>query len=147
MPDSPTGPLWDALVAVIEAAPSPPVDASGRPIFLGPRSYRGRAEPDENGSLPGPGYFLLGMPVETEAGFYHEPGQDGLYRIHCWARTPDDAQRLYQWLKRLLQNVPLAVQGYRPVAGILSKSGPLPDATESAWQVQASYETEAMEAA
>lgn len=148
MPDSPTGPLWDALGKAIDQGVNPPLDVDGEPILRTPRVYRGRTEPDGAGELPSPGYFLLGMPVETEQGWYNgEAGQDGLFRIHCWASTPDDAQRLYQWVKALIHRVPLAVAGYEPVSGILSKSGPLPDATGGAWQVQASYDTEAKEAA
>lgn len=146
--------LWDAFTAAILAGPAlanplgaPILDAidlsTGQPWK---RVYRGRTNANKAGTVPPPGYFLLGLEVETESGLYNgEAAQDGLYRIHCWGKTPDDARQLYRWLKRVLHGVPLAVDGYEPVTGILSKSGPTPDPDGSAWQIEATYEAEPVE--
>jgi hypothetical protein len=162
MADSPN--LWDAFTAVIKAGPNPPTDASGQPILdvplpdgsggTWPRVQRGRTRAkrltvsgESKDVLPPPGYILLAQEFENEAGCYQEPGQDGLYRMTCWANTPDDARRLYRWFKRILQGVALVVEGYQPVAGILSKSGPFPDPDGAAWGVEATYRAEPFEAA
>lgn len=150
MSDTATIPLWDAIGALIDLGESPPVNANGDPILeqadpqipgrRWPRFHRGVARNNSKGSAPPPGYFLLGMVNLTPAGGYNgETGEDGTVTVHCWAATPDDAERLYRWLHGLLHDQPIAVSGFGHPFGNLSKSGPTPDASGTAWQVIAVY--------
>lgn len=143
--------LWTAIGAAIDAESTEPLRVDGSSIFVPgwPRFYRGQTHARTiNGvsTLPTPGYILLKQDFEDEAGAYNgEGGQATLVRLGCWALTPDDARRLYRWLKMVLHEVPLTVPGYQPVWGSLGKSGPTPDADGTAWQMEASYRAEPME--
>lgn len=154
MADTATIPLWDALGAAIDAGADPPLDGLGRLILdpAWPRFYRGRVTADPvTGKLPEPdpvtgqmpGYFLLGLVDLVPGGSYNgETGEAGTATIHCWAATPDDAERLYRWLRGLLHDEPLVVAGFGTVTGQVSKSGPTSDAAGTAYQVTARYAVE-----
>ena len=138
MSDTATIPLWDALGAAIDAGVDPPQSVSGSQILGDPRFYRMAVK-----GTPPPGYYILGLVDLVPGGQYNgETGENVSLTIHCWAPTPDDAEKLYRWLRRLVHLVPLAVQGFGTVTGQLSKSGPKPDATGAAYQVTAIYAVE-----
>lgn len=135
MPDSATLPVWDALGKAIDVGANPPAGLSAA------RFYR-------NGEVPSKAplsYFLLGQAPESEAGYYGQAGQEGRYRIHCWADTPSSANRLYQWLRALIHDRRLLLQGHTMIRGSLSKGGEVPDADGKAWQVPAEYLVETLE--
>lgn len=104
---SAVGPTWDKLQEVITAAPNPPLTLSGATILGPKRVYRGRAP---IGAVLG--YFLFGTVFEADEGFYMYRGQRATYRIHCWAKTADDAQRMFAWLKGLIHEVRLELTGF-----------------------------------
>jgi len=143
---------WDALAAVINTGPGMPTGEGPKgpvPLLSNQRVYRGRAT---GAPAPGPGscYFLLGAAPEPNAGYYGEgqDGQDGRYRIHCWADTITNANRLYQWLKRLIDGKRLPLEGFTMVeGGELVKLTDAPDDASSAWQVEAEWHAETIEGA
>lgn len=132
MSDTATIPLWDAIGAVIDTGASPP-------SFLGsPKFYRGAVK-----GTPAPGYFLLGLTTLAPGGSYNqETGEDGTVTVHCWADTPDNAERLARWLRALLQDQPLVVAGFGTVTGTVSKVGPVSDAAGTAFQSTLIYRVE-----
>lgn len=141
MADSPTNPFWERLVKLIDAAPSPAfLDEDGNALLQTPRAYRGSVPADDQNRYPKPGYFLLGSGPELPGGYYNsQVGVDGRYTVHCWADTQPNANRLYNWLRGLIEAAlgtgSLAVAGH--VVGDLSitKGTEAPDPTEGAWQV------------
>jgi hypothetical protein len=139
--------VWDALVAAIKAENPGPVDADSDPLLNAARVYRGRVPP---GVSPALSYFLLGQRSEGEGGFVNQPGQSGAYRIHCWSDTPDNAGRLFAWLKDLVHDARLSVTGHDFWIGgqlrfVSELAGPTEqDGTES-WQVVADYVVETLE--
>ncbi len=134
--------VWDAVAAMINAEPVGPVSGTGRPILGTPRFYRGKVS-----GTPAPGYIVFGQRSEGEAGFYGRPGQDGVYRFHCWADTADNASRLYAWLKDLLQAARLDLTGHLMWRGASVRwvtDGP--DTDNKAHQVVADVTVETLEA-
>lgn len=144
--------VWDAVVAVIVAEGVGPVDSQANDLLNDDRVYRNGEVPESAANAlidpeDGRGYFLIGMAPESEAGFYNgEPGQLGLYRIHCWSRTPTNAERLYQWLKALLHDQRLTLDGHTQILGTVSKGNHSRDPSGKAWQVPANYDVETVEA-
>lgn len=139
MTSTATIPLWDALGSAIDAGTNPPVTADVIPaqILGSPRFYRGKVK-----GTPPPGYFLLGLVNLSPGGEYMAPGEAGTVTIHCWAPTPDEAEKLYRWLHGLVHEQPLYVDGFGTATGQLRKTGPISDATGAAWQVTALYDVE-----
>jgi hypothetical protein len=142
VPDTAVLSVWDALGLAIDQGQNPPTGPSNQAILGSPRFYRGTAP-----TTAGLGYFILGQSSEVDTGFYNgQAGQDGRYRIHCWSTTPTHANRLYQWLKRLIHDQRLILQGHGMLRGSLSKLTDQPDADGKAWQVVADYAVESLEA-
>jgi len=139
MTSTATIPLWDALGEAIDAGLNPPVtvDLIPQPILGTPRYYRGKVT-----GTPPAGYFLLGLVNLAPGGEYMRTGEAATATIHCWATTPDEAEKLYRWLHGLVHEQPLDVTGFGTVTGSLRKTGPIPDATKAAWQVTAIYDVE-----
>lgn len=133
--------VWDALASAIQQGTNPPKGPSGETILATQRVYRGAAP-----STAALGYFLFGIDPENEAGFYNQRGQSGLYRVHCWATTPTNANRLYQWLKHLVHDVTLPLENHQMLSGKMTKGGAQADTDRKAWQVPADYRVESLEA-
>lgn len=134
MADSAVLSVWDALAIAISQGVGVPPKPNGAPLLGNPRFYRLTAPADAT-----LGYYLLGQTLESEAGFYGQPGQDGRYRIHCWNDTPTNANRMYRWLKQQLHDRPLPLDDYAMVRGSLIKLGDQSDQDTKAWQVIAEY--------
>jgi hypothetical protein len=143
--------VWDALSAAINQGGASPVGPDGKPILGTPRVYRGKVPASRDIVNPTTGavqgYFLFGGDPEEDTEYYHEAGEEGVYTIHCWCDTKDNATRLYQWLKRLVHERILALDGHTMISGRMSKGGSIANEGEDAWQVPADYRTETLEAA
>ena len=132
--------VWDALGVAIDQGVNPPTKPTGGQILGSPRFYRGVAP--VGATL---GYFLFGASGETEGAFYQQPGQDGSYRIHCWADTMTNANRLYRWLKQQVHDRILPLTDHTMLRGGLSKLTDQPDQDGKAWQVVAEYTVQSLE--
>lgn len=141
MSDTATLAVWDAIDAVIRAGQSEPLTQLGNPILGPKRVYWGDAPP--NAAL---GYVLFGTAPEDDLGFRN--GQDGEaaeFTIHCWADTLPNANRLFRWVKGLLETKP-AVTGFTVIEWEIRKGSEAPDAESTAWQVPMYLRVETLDA-
>ncbi len=129
-------PLRDALAILVQQDVSPALKSDGTtPILGAQRVYRGTVPP---GVVPG--YYLIGATPLDEAGYHNgEAGHAGFCRVHCWARTPDDALRLADRLLALTATQP-TLTGHDVEIGRWRLSGPNPDTDGAAFQMIADYE-------
>jgi hypothetical protein len=144
MTDTATLAVWDAIAAAITAGIDPPVR------LIEDRFYRDGEVPaqtpvDAEDQILS--YCLLGQDFEGEAGYINQVGQTSRYVIHCWANTPTNASRLYQWLKRTLHGRRLTLEGHTMAVGItMTKGGHTPDPDGRAYQVPADLDVETLAA-
>lgn len=132
----------DAMAVRMASAPNP--QGVTQPILAPQRVYRGAVPADAANALidgtAGPaGYVILGTVDEVEDGFYAQPGSRGHQRSHGWARTQDDALRLYGWFFDLFHDVRLTIAGQTHIEGQVSLVMTAPDATSGAWQAMMDY--------
>ncbi len=137
--------VQDAIVYAINAEPTVPYgpDATGSytiPLLGNPRVYRDKAP-----STAVLGYFIIGSASEAEGGFLNgQNGHGGTQRIHCWSTSTANAIRLYQWLKRLLdQKLILADHTVLSFGTRLMTTQSDPDG--KAWQAIMDYTVESLE--
>lgn len=141
MPDVVAITVWDALVEAINQGMNPPLGPNNSQILAARRVYRGTAPP--NAPL---GYFLLGQVGSFPEGFYAQEGENGTYRIHCWATSPDNAMRLAKWLVELVAGRTLVLDGATLIRGsIVTVDGPFSDPDATAWQMEVRYRAQTLE--
>lgn len=126
--------VWDAIGAAIQGAADPPDS-------LNPdRFYRDGEVPRDAGL----GYYLFGQDFESEAGYVNQVGQVSRYTIHCWARTPTEASRLYAWLKGVLHDQRLPLTGNQMIGIRMSKGGHVADPDGGAYQIPTALDVETL---
>lgn len=145
MTDTATLAVWDAIAGAILGASDPPQCLSDARFYRDGDPALDDAPKGADGRILG--YFLFGQDFEDEAGFVNQIGQASRYTIHCWANTPANASRLYQWLKRTLHDQRLTLAGNTMAVGIaMSKGGHTWDPDGTAVQVPAALTVETLAA-
>jgi hypothetical protein len=136
--------VWDALVALVSAAPSPPVGSNSQALLNADRIYRDGEVPTE-AEL---GYVLIGGAVQPRGGFYNgQVGRTGqLYRLHCWSDTPTNATRIAAWLTALIDGQLLTLDGHTMWESKVTALPHVSDAERTAYQVPLNWEVSTLEA-
>lgn len=112
-------------------------DAALAALLQGDRLYLAGSVP-HGAKLP---YIVLGSTSEDGdgAGYFMQPGQAGVERLHCWAADKRGAQQVYALTYKALHLVRLTLTGHLWIRGALAYVTDAADRGNVAYQVLADY--------